>query len=92
MNGSESQVTALGVRHALLVYSSPSALFRRIEDTGAYGWRNICLYVPGSLTGVELLPEFFCIVFDSTSTIGFEIYEICQTFVVDTVRIVNKTT
>ena len=37
MNGSESQVTALGVRHALLVYSSPSALFRRIEDTGAYG-------------------------------------------------------
>ena len=27
-----------GVRHALLVYTTPRRLFRRIEDTGTYGW------------------------------------------------------
>lgn len=34
----EPNNAALGVRHALLVYTSPTALFRRVEDTGAYGW------------------------------------------------------
>ncbi len=43
MVGSESQPAALGVRHALLVYSSPSTLFRRVEDTGAYGWALVVL-------------------------------------------------
>ncbi|MCH8968796.1 MAG: YIP1 family protein [Planctomycetes bacterium] len=51
MNGSESQATTLGVRHALLVYSSPSALFRRIEDTGAYGWALVVLLGLVTLVG-----------------------------------------
>lgn len=33
----------LGVRHALLVFSSPRALFDRVEDTGAYGWTLVTL-------------------------------------------------
>ena len=32
-----------GVRHAALVFSSPPALFRRVEDTGAYGWTLVTL-------------------------------------------------
>ncbi len=51
MDGSESQATTLGVRHALLVYSSPSALFRRIEDTGAYGWALVVLLGLVTLVG-----------------------------------------
>ncbi len=39
-NPSESP---LGVRHALLIYTSPSRLFRRVEDTGAYGWSLVTL-------------------------------------------------
>ncbi len=31
-------VTPLGVRHALLMYTSPRSVFARVEDTGAYGW------------------------------------------------------
>jgi Yip1 domain len=30
--------TPLGVRHALLMYTSPTRVFARLEDTGAYGW------------------------------------------------------
>ncbi|MCH8053976.1 MAG: hypothetical protein IH895_07950, partial [Planctomycetes bacterium] len=51
MKGSESQATTLGVRHALLVYSSPSTLFRRIEDTGAYGWALVVLLGLVTLVG-----------------------------------------
>ena len=51
MDGIESQETTLGVRHALLVYSSPSALFRRIEDTGAYGWALVVLLGLVTLVG-----------------------------------------
>lgn len=35
--------SGLGVRHALLVYTAPSSLFRRVEDTGAYGWALVSL-------------------------------------------------
>jgi len=35
----------LGVRHALLVYTTPVALFSRVEDTGAYGWALATLLV-----------------------------------------------
>jgi len=31
------------VRHALLVYTAPASLFRRVEDTGAYGWALLTL-------------------------------------------------
>ena len=41
----------LRVRHALLVYVSPSALFRRVEDTGAYGWALVTLLGLVVLTG-----------------------------------------
>ena len=51
MDRIESQETTLGVRHALLVYSSPSALFRRIEDTGAYGWALVVLLGLVTLVG-----------------------------------------
>ena len=51
MVGIESQPAQLGVRHALLVYSSPSALFRRIEDTGAYGWALVVLLGLVTLVG-----------------------------------------
>jgi len=40
-----------GVRHILLVITSPSALFRRIEDTGAYGWTLITLLTMVTLIG-----------------------------------------
>lgn len=33
----------LGVRHALLVFTSPRSLFERVEDTGAYGWALVTL-------------------------------------------------
>ncbi len=33
----------LGIRHALLVFTSPRALFDRVEDTGAYGWTLVAL-------------------------------------------------
>ncbi len=39
----ESVKRALGVRHALLVCTSPRVLFARMEDTGAYGWALITL-------------------------------------------------
>ena len=32
-----------GVRHALLVFTSPGDLFRRLEDTGTYGWSLVTL-------------------------------------------------
>jgi hypothetical protein len=47
----EQQQRAPGVRHALLVYTSPSALFRRVEDTGAYGWTLVALLVMVTLIG-----------------------------------------
>ncbi len=34
----ETRTGGLGLRHTLLVYTSPRSLFERIEDTGAYGW------------------------------------------------------
>ena len=39
----EPEKFGLGVRHALLVYTSPASLFRREEDTGAYGWALVVL-------------------------------------------------
>lgn len=33
----------LGVRHAMLVFTSPRSLFERVEDTGAYGWSLVTL-------------------------------------------------
>lgn len=33
----------LGVRHALLVFTSPRSLFDHVEDTGAYGWTLVTL-------------------------------------------------
>jgi len=33
----------LGVRHALLVFVAPRSLFKRVEDTGAYGWALVTL-------------------------------------------------
>ncbi len=39
----ERPVQPLGVRHALLVYAAPRSLFRRVEDTGAYGWALVTL-------------------------------------------------
>lgn len=39
----EPENSGLGLRHALLVYTSPSSLFRRVEDTGAYGWALVVL-------------------------------------------------
>jgi len=41
----------LRVRHALLVYASPSSLFRRVEDTGAYGWALLTLLLLVVLIG-----------------------------------------
>ena len=40
-----------GVRHALLVYTTPGKLFRRIEDTGTYGWTLATLIGLIMLTG-----------------------------------------
>ncbi len=51
MDGGESQQGTLGVRHALLVYTRPAALFRRVEDTGAYGWALITLLGLMTLAG-----------------------------------------
>ncbi|MEE9294177.1 MAG: YIP1 family protein [Phycisphaerae bacterium] len=34
---------SLGVRHSLLVYTTPRALFERVEDTGAYGGSLVTL-------------------------------------------------
>lgn len=42
---------APGVRHAMLVFSSPPALFRRVEDTGAYGWTLVTLLALVTLLG-----------------------------------------
>lgn len=43
MDVPEPQRSALGVRHALWIYARPSALFNRVEDTGAYGWSLVIL-------------------------------------------------
>ncbi len=42
---------ALGVHHALLIYSAPRRLFSRVEDTGAYGWALVALLVLLGLIG-----------------------------------------
>jgi hypothetical protein len=42
---------ALGVHHALLVYTAPRRLFARVEDTGAYGWALVTLLVVLILIG-----------------------------------------
>ncbi len=39
----ERPVQPLRVWHALLVFTSPRAVFRRVEDTGAYGWALVTL-------------------------------------------------
>ena len=39
----ERKTRALGVRHALLIYTAPRLLFTRVEDTGAYGWALVTL-------------------------------------------------
>ncbi len=49
---SQSDATQpLGVRHALLVFTSPTSLFRRVEDTGRYGWALATLLVLITLIG-----------------------------------------
>ena len=39
----ERPVRPLGVRPALLIFASPRSVFRRVEDTGAYGWALLTL-------------------------------------------------
>ena len=39
----EPAKAVLALRHALLIYTSPSSLFRRVEDTGTYGWALVTL-------------------------------------------------
>lgn len=39
----EDRHCPLLLRHALLVFTSPRALFARVEDTGAYGWALVVL-------------------------------------------------
>ncbi len=54
MSDEETQqggAAAPGVRHAALVFSSPPALFRRVEDTGAYGWTLVTLLALVTLLG-----------------------------------------
>lgn len=47
----QREASALGVRHAFLVFTSPSSLFGRVEDTGAYGWSLIVLLTLVALIG-----------------------------------------
>lgn len=54
MSNEETQqggAAAPGVRHAALVFSSPPALFKRVEDTGAYGWTLVTLLALVTLLG-----------------------------------------
>ncbi len=39
----EGILQPLRVRHAMLVFATPRALFARVEDTGAYGWALVTL-------------------------------------------------
>jgi len=39
----QRESTLPGVRHALMVFTSPRALYARVEDTGAYGWVLVTL-------------------------------------------------
>jgi hypothetical protein len=39
----EREKTALGVRHAAFMFTSPRSVFARVEDTGAYGWALVTL-------------------------------------------------
>ncbi len=41
----------LGVRHAMLAYATPRALYSRVEDTGAYGWALVTLLALMMLIG-----------------------------------------
>lgn len=41
----------LGVRHAVLAYAAPGALYSRVEDTGAYGWALVTLLALMMLIG-----------------------------------------
>ncbi len=50
-SSTEQNVPALGLRHVLLVYTSPRSLFSRVEDTGAYGWALVTLLVVIMLLG-----------------------------------------
>lgn len=45
------QSAELRLSDALLIYSSPASLFRRVEDTGAYGWTLAVLLGLVTLTG-----------------------------------------
>lgn len=51
MDASATRGKPLGVRHALLVYTSPVYVFSRVEDTGAYGWALVTLIVLMVLLG-----------------------------------------
>ena len=42
----------VGVRDALLMVTSPASVYRRVEDTGAYGWALITLLVLVTLIGL----------------------------------------
>lgn len=46
-----SQHGPVGVRHALLMVTSPASVYRRVEDNGAYGWALITLLVLVTLIG-----------------------------------------
>lgn len=37
-NPGSSATSTLSLRHAFMIYTSPRALFSRVEDTGTYGW------------------------------------------------------
>ena len=43
---------SLGLRHALLVFAAPRAVFARVEDSGAYGWAMVLLLGLVTLAGV----------------------------------------
>jgi hypothetical protein len=45
----------LGVRHAMLAYAAPRALYSRVEDTGAYGWALVTLLALMMLIGYAVV-------------------------------------
>jgi|CXWL01.1.fsa_nt_gi ABC-type Na+ efflux pump permease subunit len=45
----------LGVRHAVLAYAAPRALYSRVEDTGAYGWALVTLLALMMLIGYTVV-------------------------------------
>lgn len=51
VNGSQLHEPALRLQHALWIFTRPSAVFRRVEDTAAYGWALLTLILLVTLLG-----------------------------------------